>query len=84
MNHSTNRLDFLTSSASITPCHGMGCYIVALEGNKDIYDALPKPMRKSTLAILTTQLLPTIVESQDMDTMLVVLWRFAWKGKFSK
>ena len=63
-------------------CRGTGRHIVALEGNKDIYEAILKPMRKS--AVETPTVPPIVDASDDMEDMPVVARKFIRKGKFSK
>jgi len=46
---------------------------VGLEENNDIFDALLKPMMKSTLAIVAMPLPLVVVASQDLDKMPVVI-----------
>ena len=66
-------------------CRGTGRHIVALEGNKDIFDAILKAMRKSpVLVVMTPTLAPVVEASQDPEDMLVVPRKFIRKGKFSK
>jgi hypothetical protein len=43
----------LISSASIIACDGTSHHIVALEEDKDIFNAFLKPMRKSTQIVVT-------------------------------
>jgi len=74
----------LISGALITACCKIGHHIVALEENKDIFDAFLKPMMRLTLAMVETQSLPIVMASQDLDEMLVVVQQFAQKEKFSK
>jgi hypothetical protein len=58
---------------------------VALEGNKDIYNAILKPMKKSPIAMVATPTQTPVVEvSQDPEDMPVVPRQFIRKGKFSK
>ena len=68
--------------ACITACRGTGRYILALEGNKDIFDAILKPMKKP---LVVTPVVATVREaSEDPDDMPVVARKFIRKGKFSK
>ena len=55
---------------------------MALEGNKDIFDAILKPMKKSP--VVTPTVAPIVEASEDLDDMLVVARKFTRKGKFSK
>ncbi len=41
----------VTVGASIIACRDSGCHIVALEEDKEIFDALLLPMKKSTQAM---------------------------------
>ena len=63
-------------------CHGTSRHIVALEGNKDIFDAILKPMKKSLVVIPTVALV--VEASKDPEDMPVVPRKFICKGKFSK
>ena len=55
---------------------------MALEGNKDISDAILKPMKKSPVVTLA---MATVVEaSKDPDDTPVVPRKFIRKGKFNK
>ena len=55
---------------------------MALEGNKDIFNAILKPMKKPPVV---TPAVATVVEaSEDPDDMPVVARKFIRKGKFSK
>ena len=63
-------------------CRGTGHHVVALEGNKDIFEAILKPMRKS--AVVTPTVAPRVDASEDLDDMPVVARKFIHKGKFSK
>ena len=63
-------------------CRGTGRHIVALEGNKDIFNAILKPMRKS--AVVTPTVAPIVDASEDLKDMPVVARKFICKGKFSK
>ena len=63
-------------------CRGTSRHIVALEGNKDIYEAILKPMRKS--AVVTPTVAPNMDASDDLEDMPVVARKFIRKGKFSK
>ena len=55
---------------------------MALEGNKDIFNAILKPMKKPPVVTLAVA---TVVEaSEDPDDMPVVARKFIRKGKFSK
>ena len=75
-------LDFIACRCMHQTCHGTGRHIVALEGNKDIFDAILKPMKKS---LVVTPTVATIVEAlEDPDDMPVVPYKFIRKGKFSK
>ena len=55
---------------------------VALEGNKDIFNAILKPMRKSP--VVTPTVAAVVEASEDPDDMPVVPRKFIRKGKFSK
>ena len=57
-------------------------HIVALEGNKDIFDAILKPMKKSP--VVTPTIASVVEASEDLDDMLVVARKFTHKGEFSK
>jgi hypothetical protein len=72
------------TGASIVACHGTGRHIVALEENKDIFEAILKPMRKSTTAKEVTPPPPAVAILQDPDAMPVVPRKFIRKGKLSK
>ena len=63
-------------------CRGTGCHIVAVKGNKDTFDAILKPMRKSS--VVTPTVAPIVDASEDLEDMLVVPRKFIHKGKFSK
>ena len=68
--------------ACITGCRGTSRHILALEGNKDIFDAILKPMKK---LVVVTSAVETVGEaSEDPDNMPVVARKFIRKGKFSK
>ena len=72
----------LLAGACITACRGTSRHIVALEGNKDIFDAILKPMKKP---VVVTPLVATVGEaSEDPDDMPVVACKFIHKGKSSK
>ena len=72
----------LLAGACITACRGTGRHILALEGNKDIFDAILKPMKKP---LVVTPAVATVGEaSEDPDDMPVVARKFIRKGKFSK
>ena len=72
----------LLAGACITACRAIGRHILALEGNKDIFDAILKPMKKP---LVVTPALATVGEaSEDPDNMPVVARKFIRKGKFSK
>ena len=63
-------------------CRGTGRHVVALEGNKDIFDAILKPMKKPPMV---TPTVPPVKEaSEDLDDMPGVARKFTRKGKFSK
>ena len=71
----------LLVGACITACRSTG-RILALEGNKDIFDAVLKPMKKP---LVVTPAVETVGEaSEDPDDMPVVAHKFIRKGKFSK
>ena len=72
----------MLAGACITACRGTGRHIVALEGNKDIYEAILKPMRKS--AVETSTVPPIVDALDDLVDMPVVAHKFIRKGKFSK
>ena len=55
---------------------------MALEGNKDIFDAILKPMKKSLVVTPTVALV--VRASEDLETMPVVPRKFIRKVKFSK
>ena len=55
---------------------------MAVEGNKDIFEAILKPMRKS--AVVTPIVAPRVDASEDLEDMPVVARKFIRKGKFSK
>ena len=55
---------------------------MALEGNKDIFDAILKPMKKPP--VVTPSIQPVVEASDDVDDMPVVARKFTRKGKFSK
>ena len=55
---------------------------MALEGNKDIYEAILKPMSKSV--VVTPTVAPNVDASDDLEDMPVVARKFICKGKFSK
>ena len=63
-------------------CRSTGRHIVALEGNKDIFESILKPMRKS--AVVTPTVEPIVDASEDLEDMPVVARKFIRKGKFSK
>ena len=72
----------LLVGACITACRGTGRHILALEGNKDIFDAVLKPMKKP---LVVTPAVETVGEAlEDSDDMPVVAHKFIRKGKFSK
>ena len=72
----------LLAGACITACRGTGHHIVALEGNKDIFDAILKPMKKP---LVVTPAVATVGEAlEDLDDMPMVAHKFIRKGKFSK
>ena len=69
----------LLAGACITACRGTGRHILALEGNKDIFDAILKPMKKP---LVVTPAVATVGEaSKDPDDMAR---KFIRKSKFSK
>ena len=70
------------AGACITACHGTGRHILALEGNKDIFDAILKPMKKPVVVTLAVEMVGEA--SEDLDDMPVVARKFIRKGKFSK
>lgn len=73
-NHVLNSSLFL-AGASITACRATGRHILALEKDKEIFEAILQPMKKSTPPVVTTEVTepPPIVEaSQDPDAMTVV------------
>ena len=72
----------MLASACITACRGIGRHIVALEGNKDIFDAILKPMKKSP--VVTPTVAMVVEASEDPDDMPVVPRKFIRKSKFSK
>ena len=72
----------MLAGACITACRGTGRHIVALEGNKDIFEAILKPMTKS--AVVTPTVAPRVDASEDLEDMPVVARRFIRKDKFSK
>ena len=72
----------LLAGACITACCGTGCHIVALEGNKDIFNAILKPMKKPP--VITPAMAMVVEASEDPDDMPVVACKFIRKGKFSK
>ena len=63
-------------------CHGTGPHIVALEGNKDIFNAILKPMKKPPVVAPAVAMVGKALE--DPDDMPVVARKFIRKGKFSK
>ena len=70
-------LDVTVAGACITTCRGTGRHILALEGNKDIFDAILKPMKKP---LVVTPAVATVGEaSEDPDDMLVVARKFIRK-----
>ena len=70
------------AGACITACSGTGRHILALEGNKDIFDAILKPMMKP---VVVTPAVETVGEaSEDPDDISIVARKFIRKGKFSK
>ena len=72
----------LLAGACITACHGTSRHILALEGNKDIFDAILKPMKKP---LVVTPVVAMVGEaSEDPNNMPVVARKFICKGKFSK
>jgi len=64
---------FLLLGASIIACCDMSRYIVVLEENKDIFDTIFKPKRKSTPTSVTTQLSTIVAISKDPNDMPIVL-----------
>ena len=72
----------MPADACITACCGTGRHIVALEGNKDIFDAILKLMRKSP--VVTPTVAPIVEALEDPEDMPVVPRKFIHKGKFSK
>jgi len=67
----------LISGASITAYCGTCRHIVVLEEDMDIFNAIIKPMMKSTPVITTTQLLPLVAKSQNLNAMTMVPCKFA-------
>ncbi len=65
--------------ASITACRSTGRHIVALEEDKEIFDALLLPMKKSIEVVVTTKPPPVVESSQDPDAMIVVSRKFTRK-----
>jgi len=65
-------------------CCGSSRHIVALEENKDIFNAIFKSMRKLTPVVVATLPPPVVVISQDLDDMPMQPQKFALKGKFNK
>ena len=61
---------------------GTGRHILALEGNKDIFDVILKPMKKSP--VVTPTVAPVVEASEDLDDMPLVACKFNRKSKFSK
>ena len=55
---------------------------MALEGNKDIFEAILKPMKKSAVETPTVALM--VDASDDLEDMPVVARKFIRKVKFSK
>jgi len=54
------------AGALITACHGIGCHIVALEEDKDIFNALVLSMEKKTPNVVMEEVLkplPTVLAS---------------------
>jgi len=74
----------LPSGASITTCRGLGHHIMALEENKDIFDTIFKPMRKSTPTVVVAQALVVVSISKDPNDIPMVAQKFSQKGKFNK
>ena len=68
--------------ACITAYRGTSRHILALEGNKDIFDAILKPMKKPVVVTLAVEMVGEA--SEDSDDMPVVARKFIRKGKFSK
>lgn len=64
--------------ACITACHSTRLHIVALEGNKDIYNAIFKPMKKPLVFVVAILGMPTMVVkvSQDLDDIPMVPQKF--------
>ena len=75
----------MSPGACITACRGTGRHIVALEGNEDIYNAILRPMRKSsTSAVAITTPVPVVEVTHDPEEMPVVPRKFVRLGKLSK
>jgi len=67
--------------ASITACRRTGRYIVVLKEDKEIFNTLLLPMKKTAPTVVTTEA-PAVVEtSQDPDAMAVVSQKFIKKTR---
>ncbi len=61
--------------ASITACRASGRHIVAIEQDKEIFEAILLPMKNTLLPVETVQVAeprPVIQASQDPDAMVIV------------
>lgn len=73
--------------ASIKACRASGRHIVALEKEKDIFDAILFPMKKVTPTTVTptgTEAIEEVQVSQDLDAMTIVPRPFVRRDRSSK
>jgi len=67
----------LISGSSIIACRGTGCHILASDEDGDIFKAILKLLKKSTLVVVTTQLPLLVEDSQDIDSITIVACKFS-------
>jgi len=72
------------AGASITACRGTGRHIVALEDDKEIFNAFLKPMKKTCADVVSKELPAAVETSQDPDVMAVVGRWFIKKTRLCK
>ena len=71
------------ADACIHACHATGHHIQAFEEDKDIFDALLAPMRR-TIVIPQPEILPPHIVSVDLDEKDAPIQRIVKTSRFSK
>lgn len=80
----TINLMLFVPGACITACRGTGRHILALEEDKDIFEAVLSPMRRIPPVVVPAEAEVDVEPSQDPDAMPIVARVFTKKTKPSK